>query len=183
VEKQVFTASYRRGFYLKISCGLLLVLSLSGLGLYLYLNRPFGGNYLLAISELGQLNETLSWAVLVSATVQIVVLALLLYFALLFWTHKVAGPLYRLKMTFLRLAGGDWTPMYQVRKGDQLKEIPGLLNHGLEVVGLIDDEIKSELVVLEGGLQELSGGKGDSEVLTETRSRLIYLLDKHWPMN
>jgi signal transduction histidine kinase len=182
VEKQVFTSSYRRDFHLKVGCGLILALSLSGLGLYLYLSRPFGGDYLLAIAELDRLQQTISWAVAVSVTLQLVVFSLLLYLGSLFWTHKVAGPLYRLKMTFIRLAEGDWTPMYQVRKGDQLKEIPGLLNHGLEAVCAIDDAIKSELVEVEGRLQELPAGAGDGQVITETRNRLIRLLDKHWPM-
>lgn len=182
VEKQIFTSSYRRDFYFKVGCGLILALSLSGLGLYIYLNRPFGGDYLLAIAELDRLQQTISWAVAVSVTLQLVVFSLLLYLGSLFWTHKVAGPLYRLKTTFTRLADGDWTPMYQVRKGDQLKEIPGLLNHGLEVVGLIDGEIKNELVELERKLQDLQGVEGDSEIITESRSRLICLLDKHWPM-
>ncbi|MEA3348077.1 MAG: hypothetical protein U9Q39_03345 [Pseudomonadota bacterium] len=182
MEEQIFTPSYRRGFYLKVSCGLILVLSFSSLGLYFYLNRPFGGNYLLAIAELDRLKETISWAVAVSVTVQIVVLALLLYTASLFWTHKVAGPLYRLKMTFMRLADGDWAPMYQVRKGDQLKEIPGLLNRGLEAVESIDDEIKKELIEVENRVLELARGQVDSEVITATRSRLIHLLDKHWPI-
>ncbi|MCK4530490.1 MAG: hypothetical protein KAU44_04870, partial [Candidatus Marinimicrobia bacterium] len=139
VEKQVFTASYRRDFYIKIGCGLILAISLSGLGLYLYLNRPFGGDYLLAIAELDRLQQAISWAVAVSVTLQLVVFSLLLYFGSLFWTHKVAGPLYRLKMTFMHLPDGDRTPMYKVRKGDQLKEIPGLLNHGLEAVCAIND--------------------------------------------
>jgi len=182
VEKQIFTASYRRDFYLQVGCGLVLAIILSSLGLYLYLNRPFGGNYLVAITELDYLQQAISWAVAVSVTLQLVIFSLLLYLGSLFWTHKVAGPLYRLKMTFIRLADGDWTPMYQVRKGDQLKEIPGLLNHGLEVVRAIDDEIKSELVEVEGRLQELHAGEGDSQIITEIRNCLIRLLDKHWPI-
>ena len=182
VGKQVFTSSYRCGFYFKISCAFLIILSLSGLGLYFYLNRPFGGNYLLAITELDRLQKTLFWAVSVSVTVQLVVFALLLYTVSLFWTHKVAGPLYRLKMTFMRLAAGDWTPMYQVRKGDQLKEIPALLNCGLEVVESIDDEIKKELIEVGSRVSELAHGQVDSDVIIEIRSQLIRLLDKYWPI-
>ncbi len=182
VEKQLFTDSYQHSFFLKVSCALLLTLSLCGLGLYLYLNRPFGGDFLLAIAELDRLRKSIVWAVGVSVTVQLVIFALLLYLASLFWTHKVAGPLYRLKMTFLRLADGDWTPMYQVRKNDQLKEIPGLLNRGLKAVRSIDDEINSELFEVEEKLQKFHVGESDCEVITEARSRLIRLLDRHWPM-
>jgi nitrogen fixation/metabolism regulation signal transduction histidine kinase len=120
--------------------------------------------------------------VAVSAIVQLVVFILLFYFASIYWTHKVAGPLYRLKMTFQRLVTGDWSPMYQVRKGDQLKEIPALFNRVLDEVGSTDAEIRDELLASGDRLQGVDGGNIDNMVLAETRRRLIELLDKHWPI-
>ncbi len=185
-EQAVFSAGYRRRFLLRLCGGLLLTILLSTLGLYFYLNRPFGGNYLVAITELDRLRLAVRWAVTISVLVQLAVFSLLIFLISLFWTHKIAGPLYRLRLIFERLANGDWTPMAKVRDGDQLQEIPSVLNEGLEVLRENAAVRKKELEVLQAEIEKfpLAGDLGAAESgrrLGEIRNRLWQLLaNDHW---
>ncbi len=185
-EQAVFSADYRRRFLLRLGGGLLLIILLSTLGLYLYLNRSFGGNYLLAITELDRLRLAVRWAVTISVLVQLAVFSLLIFLVSLFWTHKIAGPLYRLRLTFERLADGDWTPMAKVRDGDQLQGIPPILNAGLTTLRENTAVRQKELEVLQDEIEKIpfSGSLGAAESgrrLGEIRDRLRQLLaDNYW---
>lgn len=184
-EQKLFTAAYRRRFLLRLGGGLLLTILLSTLGLYFYLNRPFGGNYLVAITELDRLRLAVRWAVTISVLVQLAVFSLFIFLISLFWTHKIAGPLYRLRLTFERLAGGDWTPMAKVRDGDQLQEIPSVLNEGLAVLQENAAARKKELEVLQAEIEKfpLAGGSGAAEYirrLEKIRERLRHLLENDY---
>ena len=184
-EQVVFSAAYRRRFLLRLGGGLLLTILFSALGLYFYLNRPFGGNYLVAITELDRLRFAARWAVAVSVLVQLAVFSLLIFLLVLFWTHKIAGPLYRLRSTFERLAAGDWTPMAKVRDGDQLREIPSVLNEGLAAVREKTAARQKELEALQVEIEKfpLPGKLGASESvhrLGEFRTRLRMILSSDY---
>ena len=185
-EQAVFPAGYRRRFLLRLGGGLLLTILLSTLGLYFYLNRPFDGNYLVAITELDRLRLAVRWSVSLSVLVQLAVFSLLIFLIALFWTHKIAGPLYRLRLTFERLVHSDWTPMARVRDGDQLQEIPVVLNEGLAALKENTVGRKNELEMLQADLEKflLAGHLGAAEAsrqLEEIRGRMRQLLaDDYW---
>jgi methyl-accepting chemotaxis protein len=132
---QYLEPKYQGMFIFKVCAGGLLIILAGGVGLFYYLNRPFSGGYLATISVLDELQRDVVLGVLVSIILQLSVFALLIFGVSLFWTHKVAGPLYRLKNHFGRIAAGDLTPMAVLRQGDQLRQIPELLNKGLDVYG------------------------------------------------
>ncbi|MBN2332501.1 MAG: hypothetical protein JXO49_04250 [Deltaproteobacteria bacterium] len=127
--------TYRRRFILKICTCFLVTVAAVSFGLYGYLDRPFAGGYLAAISTLDQLQHDILLGVVVSIAVQLLVFAVLVFAISLFWTHKIAGPLYRLKKTFCRIGVGDFSPMAGLRRGDQLQEVPSQFNAGLAVYG------------------------------------------------
>lgn len=184
-ESTLFTASYRRRFFLRLGGGLLLTILFCTLGLYCYLNRPFGSNYLVAITELDRLRFAARWAVAVSVLAQLAIFFLLIFLLVLFWTHKIAGPLYRLRLTFERLADGDWTPMAKVREGDQLQEIPTVLNEGLAAIREKTAARQEELEVLQVDIETfpLAGNLGASESghrLGELRTRLRMILSSDY---
>jgi hypothetical protein len=185
-EQAVFSAAYRRRFLLRLGGALLLTILLTTLGLYLHLNRPFGGDYLVAITELDRLRLAVRWAVTISVLVQLAVFSLLIFLISLFWTHKIAGPLYRLRLTFERLADGDWTPMAKVRDGDQLQGIPSVLNEGLTALRKNAAAREKELELLRDEIEKIpfSGSLGAAQTgrrLGRIRDRLRKLLaDDYW---
>jgi methyl-accepting chemotaxis protein len=46
----------------------------------------------------------------------------------MFISHKIAGPLYRIKKDIERLHAGDLTASFRIRKGDQLQDLADSLN-------------------------------------------------------
>ena len=142
---QYLELKYQRNFILRICAGGLFIIAAGGLSLFYYLNRPFSGGYLATISVLDELQRDVAFGVLISIILQLSVFALLVFGVSLFWTHKVAGPLYRLKNHFGRIAAGDLIPMAGLRQGDQLQQIPELLNKGLDVYGNSLEETARQL--------------------------------------
>ncbi len=128
---QYLDPDYRKTFIFKVCAGGLLVIAAGGFGLFCYLDRPFAGGYLEAVSILDELRRDVFLGVLVAIVVQLSLFILLVFGASLFWTHKIAGPLHRFKSHCRWIAAGDLAPMADLRSGDQLQQIPSLLNDGL----------------------------------------------------
>ena len=52
----------------------------------------------------------------------------------LYVSHKVAGPLYRMKSYFEKISGGDEVKDISFRKGDYLTEFAGVINGALKKI-------------------------------------------------
>ena len=72
-----------------------------------------------------------------TAAIELVIVSLLTILMTLFISHKIAGPLYRLKMTLKDLGNGNLKRMY-LRQGDQLKEVAISYN---EAIDKLNDKI------------------------------------------
>lgn len=51
----------------------------------------------------------------------------------IFFSHKLAGPIYRLEKTCHNLINGDYTEKIFLRKGDELQNLAGLLNEVISI--------------------------------------------------
>lgn len=60
--------------------------------------------------------------------VWVIILFLLIATGTIFLTHKIAGPLFRLKRTFVRIKNGDLKQRVYLRRGDQAQELMPELN-------------------------------------------------------
>ena len=69
------------------------------------------------VERLGQSDTNLMWIMGVAW----VITELLLIVVLLVMTHKVAGPLYKVSGYFAEMAEGRLSPVYPLRRGDQLR--------------------------------------------------------------
>ena len=63
--------------------------------------------------------------------IELVIVSLLTIIMTLFISHKIAGPLYRLKMTLKDLGNGNLKHMF-LRQGDQLKEVAASYNESID---------------------------------------------------
>jgi len=74
-----------------------------------------------------------------TVAIELVAVSLLTIVMTLFISHKIAGPLYHLKMTFHKLGGGDPTGV-RLRQGDQLQEIASSYNEAMQKMS---DKVKT----------------------------------------
>jgi len=73
-----------------------------------------------------------------TVAIELAVVSVLTIIMTLFISHKIAGPLYHLRMTFNKLGGGDLTGLH-LRQGDQLQKVASAYN---EAVQKLSDKIK-----------------------------------------
>lgn len=70
-------------------------------------------------------------------------------FLSIFLTHKIAGPVYRLKQALTELIGGNLDTRMRLRKGDDLQELAAQVN-------LFSDELRNYVTALKKDHEQLS---------------------------
>ena len=184
VEKKldIIESSYRRNFIFKVCAGFILIVLFCALPLYFYFDRPFEGEYVAALASLEALQREMSQGIVMSMAAQAVLFSLMIYFISLYWTHKIAGPLYRLRQSFLRIGAGDLDLVTRIREKDQLQGVPDLLNSGIEQQKKDLGEVCAEVKKVDtevGLLQEPDKEVGEVAArLRENEARLRRVLGK-----
>ncbi|OPL10716.1 MAG: hypothetical protein AVO38_13730 [delta proteobacterium ML8_D] len=176
---RLIESGYRKRFIFQVCAYFLLTITVGALCLYVFLDRPFDQGYLAALSSLDQLRHKLLWAVLATVLTQLVVFSVLVFFVSLFWTHKIAGPLFRLKKTFARIASGDLVPMTGLRQRDQLKNIPWLLNQCLKTLEEQRSRLRADIVPLEKEIARQAETGLDADRLREVSGQIGLVLKEH----
>ena len=117
------------------------------------------------------LTETLAvWVTLMTSLSAFFALVVGLYFS-----HKLAGPIYRFKLELQRIADGrDWRSI-RLRKGDDFHDVADVLNSALEHVQSTENRLRQQLEHAEHRLQELRQSLRDHP---DYRERLEQILSK-----
>lgn len=97
--------------------------------------------------------------------VAMVVSAFLSVLVTVFITHRFAGPLYRFQQVIDRMAAGDFSSGFKLRKGDDLVEMETALNRAIQNLAETVQEARGRLGDLTGRLETLvrSGGGGSAD--------------------
>jgi len=86
----------------------------------------------------------------------------------LFFSHKIAGPLYRFKKAMETLIGGDFSSDFHIRHFDQLQDLAGEFNKMIGSIRQRLNSLKDNVVSLKEKLNSLS----EHEVLEHKRAAL-----------
>lgn len=97
--------------------------------------------------------------------VAMVVSAFLSVLVTVFITHRFAGPLYRFQQVIDRMAAGDFSSGFKLRKGDDLVEMETALNRAIQNLAETVQEARGRVGDLTGRLETLvrSGGGGSAD--------------------
>lgn len=90
----------------------------------------------------------------------------------IFISHKVAGPLYRLKKSLLQVTQGNLNVVVKLRKRDDLKDLAEHINMLIEELRTFVTSARNDYDMLSGYIQELEE-KIEKKVLTEELGREI----------
>jgi len=109
----------------------------------------FGVFYFFAVEELVQFNhprvpiilERLRYALLASFGISSAAVVL----AVIYLTHKIAGPLYRFEKSMEAVGRGDLTHVVKTRKGDELKDLEEAFNE--MIISLREKVINGEILI------------------------------------
>lgn len=145
---------------------LVLISVIVGGGLfYLLANKQLSTEYYKAHSTLKYVMEKLlPWLLLVNLFAILVAL----FFAI-FYTHRIAGPIYRMQEDLKKIAQGKLTTQVKTREKDQLKELESEINKMTERFKHDLQSMKEEWLKLDGKLMKLeeyakAKGLSDSEL-------------------
>jgi nitrate/nitrite-specific signal transduction histidine kinase len=86
-----------------------------------------------------------------------------------FFSHKLAGPVYRFEKLCKNVINGNYKDVIHLRKGDQMQSLALLLNEASRVSGKRILDLESKVAALEGKLAEAGiavdkGSAGDDDV-------------------
>ena len=89
----------------------------------------------------------------------------------LFVSHKIAGPLYRLKNTMEKLEQGNFAEDFHIRSNDQLQDIAGSFNNMIKKIREVIKNLKRDIPTL----KEKLGSISEHELSEQKRSILSEL--------
>ena len=119
---------------------------IAAISLGLMLERNLSRDYAVAVASLAKTEEALSAALLYSALFQGMFTAPAIALAVVYYSHKVVGPMYRLTRTFCAARDGEIERETRLRPGDQLWPLTQDLN-------LMERRIGERLLDLQAALE------------------------------
>ena len=110
-------------------CVIIIIASMiSALFVILYLDSKLSNGYSQAIGRISSADYSLFTTVVYSSLFQIFVALSAMAVAVIFYSHKVVGPIYRFTLVFRDIAEGKLKCKTRIRKHDQLQSIASMIN-------------------------------------------------------
>lgn len=169
---QGIPGAYRRSVILKsiliFGAGLLVTTAV----LYLTVRQPIGPSYGEGFRMLAQLqNEIFYKSAIIYAITSLFILCGIIFLTLIY-SHRVAGPVYRLSCYVKELGSGDFRSPVHIREKDVIHPIADEMNTMLEGYQQTLKNIKDEVQGLEQYAEKISEGLAtDDSVWTDIEKR------------
>lgn len=138
-DDKIIPWEYRIKAVLKFCFAFLITAVISFIVVYLRMAEALGKNYYDVLLTLKTKRELLFSTVILSASLQIIAGTLCTILVLLFVSHKIAGPFFRLEKVFETLGSGDLTVVIRLRTKDQIRALAELLN---KMIAGLKDKVK-----------------------------------------
>lgn len=120
-------------------------------------------NFAAQKEELEKLRNTmLAWVI-----GSILALVVLVGLAGIYFTHKVAGPIYRMRLLFKEVGAGTFSRQRPLREGDELKDF---YSDFIQMVAQLKERQRQELLRLDTAIRKIEGSSIDSTSLAELKA-------------
>jgi methyl-accepting chemotaxis protein len=147
---------------------LILVVIASGL-FYMLANRELSLEYYKAHSTLRYVMQNLlPWLLLVNLAGILVAL-----FLAVFYTHRIAGPAYRIQQDLKKIGQGILTTRVRTRRKDQLKGLESETNRVVQELEQGIHQVKGSLLKLESNLADLERAASTGKVTQGELQQLV----------
>jgi len=142
-------------------------IALSAVTLYINIHQPLDTHYSAALSIMSDLKDTLiSRSIIISAILSFMMLLGLLILGILY-THRIAGPLYRVKVAAKSISKGNLGEKIRLRRKDVIHTFAESVNEMTENYCNKVSSLKSDISELKNAvneIKELPDDKKSSEV-------------------
>lgn len=151
-------------------CVIVIVASLLGALVVVFkLDRDLTQGYTQAIASLSQADYSLFSTIVYSALFQLFVSLSAIAAAVIFYSHKVVGPLFRFTVVFGEMSEGKVRAMTRIRKNDQLHSITDELNETKKKLCVYVDSLREKSDEIERMLDSLEQASEPEKGMIEAR--------------
>lgn len=118
---------------------------LSGIMLYFLLSNELSSELQVAHQQIQNTWDSLAPAIIFGNIITVIVTGVVAAFAVLYQSHKIAGPMYRLQTICDEVSRGNYKPVSSLRKADQLT---ALANSFEEMLSALRNRQSNQLQVV-----------------------------------
>jgi methyl-accepting chemotaxis protein len=141
--------NYRTLLYVNTLALVILGAAISGWGIFRLLPAGLGENYGAIHAAVQEIRKALLWKIVTIHTAASLLILFGIVVLHLFYSHRIAGPVYRLGLEAARIGQGKLAGNIRFRQKDNLTDMADLLNNvAYEYRGRID-EVRAYLAVIE----------------------------------
>jgi methyl-accepting chemotaxis protein len=174
---QVIDKSHLRMVVLK--CALISLAGLAGTAaiFWMIMHRQIGPTYGEGFRMLAELNRDILYKSLIIYGSTVLVTMICIALITLLYSHRVAGPVYRLRQFAGRIGGGDVSGRVTLRQGDVVQPLAGEMNGMNEAFRQTVTGIMQEIEVME----KAAAGEGPPDVpaIREAAARITALIGRY----
>jgi methyl-accepting chemotaxis protein len=124
----VINKRFRNGFIALISLTLILALLISAVSFYSFTNKELGGTYSQKIDTITKFRTNLVKDTLLIFIPPAVFAVIFVLIAIVLYTHRIVGPLVRIKAVTRQISEGDLDILIKFREKDAIQPLAGALN-------------------------------------------------------
>ena len=111
------------GFIFKFLSVIIIASLLSFAILYFFMNKGVGTDYKTAFQAIAVVYKKMNYYIAAAVSVQLILSSFVIFFLALYYSHKIAGPMFRLKITIQQFLQGDDKEKVSFRSSDLLHEV------------------------------------------------------------
>jgi hypothetical protein len=141
--------------------------------LYFFLSKPVDVIYRNAFQTISGIYNRMNLYVVGAVLVQLIFSSVMVFVIALFFSHKIAGPMFRLKMVLQEFLSGEEIEKISFRQTDFIPGVSGLFTDFFGFLGK-RKKLLAEAEALSARLRVM-GGKEREEVLKRLQSILVEL--------
>lgn len=128
---------------------------LSGILLYFMLSSELSSELKVAHQQLQNTWESLAPAIFFGNILTVIVTSIVAGIAVLYQSHKIAGPMYRLQKMCEEVSNGNYNPVTSLRKADQLTALAQSFASMIDALREKQDNNKSKVAELRKLLESM----------------------------
>ncbi len=175
VTLNTLSKDYPVRLFIKVTVIVLLGALLAGSLLYLTSEYFVGGSYIETLQRLAMARAEIVRKSFIIYVFTGILIIIGLGLVTLFYSHRVAGPLFRLSRESRRIAGGDLTVKVRLRQKDAIHPLAETLNEVVEAY-------RKRIIDLQGQLEEIKNAASGLEDIPvdarDTEARIDLLKDR-----
>lgn len=148
---------------------------LSGMLLYFMLSSELSSELKVAHQQIQNTWESLAPAIFFGNILTVIVTSIVAGIAVLYQSHKIAGPMYRLQKMCEEVSNGNYSPITSLRKADQLTDLAKSFEAMIDALKARQDKNVSTVAdltkLLEGMLKQVEK-ESDKKIINDMFDKL-----------